>query len=66
MWSKVFALDAFYVVREQGLVNPEAGKAFVDKILAKGGSVDPNVLLRDYLGREPNDKAFFIDLGISV
>lgn len=65
MWSKVFALDAFYVVREQGLLNPEAGKVFVDKILAKGGSVDPNLLLKDYLGREPNDKAFFQDLGIT-
>lgn len=66
MWSKVFALDLFYVVKEQGLLNPEAGKLFVDKILSKGGSIDPNILLKDYLGREPNDKAFFQDLGIAI
>lgn len=64
MWSKVFALDLFYVVREQGLLNPAAGKVFVDKILSKGGSIDPDILLKDYLGREPNDEAFFKDLGI--
>ncbi len=64
MWAKVYALDLFYVLKDQGLVNPQAGKVFVDKILAKGGSVDPNLLLHDYLGREPNQDAFFKDLGI--
>lgn len=64
MWAKVYALDLFYVLKDKGLVNPEAGKVFVDKILAKGGSVDPNLLLHDYLGREPNQDAFFKDLGI--
>lgn len=66
MWSKVFALDIFAVIKKQGLLNPEAGRLFIDKILSKGGSVDPNVLLKDYLGREPQQEAFFEDLGIKV
>lgn len=65
MWSKVFALDLFYMLKKQGLLNPVAGKIFIDKILAQGGSVDPNVLLIEYLGRAPNQDAFFDDLGLT-
>ena len=65
MWSKVFALDLFYKIKEEGLLNPEAGRVIVDKILGKGGSIDPNVLLKDYLGREPNSDAFLQDLGFT-
>jgi len=63
MWSKVFALDLFSVVKQQGLVNPAAGKVFVEKILSKGGSVDPNILLEDYLGRKPSQQAFLEFIG---
>lgn len=65
MWSKVFALDLFYKVKEQGLVSPAAGKLFIDTILSKGGSIDPNILLKNYLGREPQQDAFFKDLGMN-
>jgi thimet oligopeptidase len=64
MWALVYALDIFAQIKPQGLVNPAAGKVFIDKILGKGGSVDPNELLRDYLGREPQQDAFFKDLGL--
>ncbi len=63
-WSKVFALDLFKMIKKQGLTNPAAGKLFTDKVLGKGGSVDPNTLLHDYLGRAPRQDAFFQDLGI--
>jgi len=65
LWSKVFALDIFYQIKQKGLLNPEAGKEFIDTILSKGGSVDPNQMLRDYLGREPKLDAFLDDLGMS-
>ncbi len=63
LWSKVFALDLFYYIKERGLLNSEVGKKYVQKILMPGGSIDPNKLLRDFLGREPNSDAFFKDLG---
>lgn len=63
-WSKVFALDLFDTVKKAGLLNPEIGKEFADKLLAPGGSKDPNELLFDFLGREPNQKAFLKDLGL--
>ncbi|NDD53299.1 hypothetical protein EBZ39_05405 [bacterium] len=64
LWSKVFALDVFYQLRPHGLVNAENGARFVEGILGRGGSVDPNDLLRNYLGREPRVDAFFQDLGL--
>jgi thimet oligopeptidase len=64
MWSKVYALDIFENVRKNGLLSASAGAVLTNKILALGGSVDPNKLLRDYLGREPRQDAFLKDIGI--
>ena len=64
MWSKVFALDLFDAVKRGGLLSPVIGKTFADKLLVPGGSKDPNELLFDFLGREPNQKAFLKDLGL--
>lgn len=65
MWSKVFAIDVFYALKELGgIQNTEAGRRFVEKVLGRGGSVDPNIMLQDFLGREPSQKAFIEDLGI--
>jgi len=66
LWSKVYALDIFENVREKGLLNADAGSVLTNKILAYGGSVDPNQLLRDYLGREPRQDAFLKDIGIKA
>ncbi len=66
MWSKVFALDLFNQVKQVGLLDAGIGKQFVDKVLGKGGSADPNDLLQDFLGREPTQDAFFEDMGLSA
>ena len=64
LWSKVFALDLFAEIKKTGLLNPEIGRRYVQYVIGRGGSADPNELLRDFLGREPNDKAFFEDMGL--
>ncbi|MGB8467668.1 MAG: M3 family metallopeptidase [Candidatus Babeliales bacterium] len=64
LWSKVFALDIFYYIKEHGLLNPTTGKKYATEILMPGGSKDPNELLRTFLGRAPNADAFFKDLGL--
>lgn len=64
LWSKVFALDLFDTIKQHGLLDPIIGKRYVDCILAYGGSKDPNELLKMFLGREPNNKAFLKDLGL--
>lgn len=64
LWSKVFALDIFEQISKEGLLNSEIGKKYQETILAPGGSLDPNVLLENFLGRAPSEKAFFRDLGL--
>jgi len=54
----------FDYIKQFGLVNPEIGSRYADEILGKGGSVDPEILLTNFLGRKPNSNAFFRDLGI--
>jgi thimet oligopeptidase len=58
MWSLVFACDIFGQLKAEGLT-PQAGARFADMLLAKGGSVDPAKLLKNFLGRKPSEKAFF-------
>ncbi len=58
LWALIFAADVFEQIEKEGLLNPAAGKKYLDAILSKGGSKDPNELLFDYLGRKPNQKAF--------
>ena len=59
MWSQVFALDLFKEIKQHGLLNPTVGARYVEKVIGRGGSADPQELLRDFLGRDPNDEAFF-------
>jgi len=64
MWSKVFALDLFNEIKKEGLLNPFIGRKYVADVIGKGGSEDPNTLLKNFLGREPNQEAFLKDLGL--
>lgn len=64
LWSNVFAADVFEHIKKEGLLNPQAGKRYETYILGKGGSKDPNMLLRDYLKREPQQDAFLRKLGL--
>ena len=65
MWSEVFGDDMFSRFENDGVTNPEVGMAYRRAILEKGGTVDPDEMLREFLGREPNNEAFLRKLGIS-
>ncbi|MCH9631034.1 MAG: Oligopeptidase A [Chlamydiia bacterium] len=65
LWSRVFALDVFAEIKKEGLLNPKAGKRYIKEIIGKGGSEDPEVLLRNYLGRDPELGAFLEAYGIN-
>ncbi len=64
LWSRVFGLDLFGEIKKHGLLNPEIGQRYIKEVIGRGGSADPNELLRNFLGREPNDEAFFKDMGL--
>lgn len=64
LWSKVYALDLFEKIKKGGLLNPQVGAELRAHVLGKGGSEEPEILLREFLGREPRSDAFFADLGL--
>jgi Zn-dependent oligopeptidase len=64
LWSKVYAEDIFTRFEENGFMDEKTGYEYRLKILAPGGSRDPDDLVRDFLGRESNSDAFMKSLGI--
>ncbi len=61
MWSEVLALDM--LSRYNGtLMNPETGTLYRKAILARGSEMRGNDLVRSFLGRKPNSKAFFAEI----
>jgi thimet oligopeptidase len=65
MWSEVFGDDMFSRFEEEGVTNPEVGMAYRRAVLERGGTVDPDQMLVEFLGREPNNQAFLAKLGIA-
>jgi thimet oligopeptidase len=66
MWSKVYGDDMFSRFEQEGVLSPKVGMDYRTKILGPGGSKDPMDMLRDFLGREPNEEAFLKFLGIAA
>ena len=61
MWSEVLALDMLSAFGSN-VMNPKVGHRFRDVILANGGQVPPQALVKTFLGREPSNKAFFAEI----
>ncbi len=64
MWAKVYAEDCAAKFEENGMFDLATGKKFRESILAKGGSTEEFSQIVEFLGREPNSKAFLKSLGI--
>ncbi len=59
LWARVYAQDVFSVFEQEGLFNPETGRRYRRTILERGSSVDEEQQLRDFLGRKPQEGAFY-------
>ncbi len=53
LWAEVLSSDAFSKFETDGIFNQQTGQDFLHKILEKGGSEDPDILFRDFRGRDP-------------
>ena len=61
LWSLVVATDLRTAFAADKL-DPAVGRRYRDTVLAQGGQRPPRELVKDFLGREFNAKAFFDDL----
>ena len=62
LWSRALAYDVFSYVEEhiqKGESLRSLGGRYVKEIISKGGSEDPWILLRNFLGRDPSLDVFF-------
>jgi thimet oligopeptidase len=62
MWSEVIALDMLSQY-EGKLMNPDIGQKYRQAILERGGELRGSELVRAFLARDPDSKAFFDEIG---
>jgi thimet oligopeptidase len=63
-WSHVYAEDIFTKFEENGYMDSKTGTEYRQKILAPGGSLDPDDMVRSFLGRDMKTDAFMKSLGL--
>jgi len=66
LWSKVYALEIVGEFKKDGMTNRTTGMNFRQAILEKGNMVDGNVLLKNFLVREPGVEALYTHIGINI
>ncbi len=57
LWSEVLEADVFTRFRSEGIFNRETGRAYVEAILSRGDSDEPEALFRAFMGRDPSPDA---------
>ncbi len=66
LWSEVICCDFFEEFKKNGILNQQIGKKYVDEVLSKGGSIDEEKIVKNFLGREYSIKPFLKHIGIKI
>ncbi|MDH3247412.1 MAG: Zn-dependent oligopeptidase [Acidimicrobiia bacterium] len=66
LWSEVYGDDMWSRFEQEGYTSPEVGADYRREILEAGGARDGMDHLRAFLGREPDNTAFLVNIGIET
>lgn len=64
MWALVFADDMFSVFEQNGVMDQNTGLKLRKIVLERGSTIDEMEIVKEFLGREPNEKAFLKSIGL--
>ena len=56
-WAEVLDADIFSRFKADGIFNRDTAEAFRREIISRGGTEHPAVLFKNFMGREPDNKA---------
>lgn len=65
LWAEVLSCDIFSLFEENGILDAATGQKFLDQLLSRGGSQPPQILFKNFRGREPNQTAFLKSWGLA-
>ncbi len=57
LWSEVLEADLFTRFQSEGIFDRSTGLSFLETILSAGDRDDPEILFRDFMGRDPDPQA---------
>ena len=63
-WAEVLDADIYGRFKEEGIFNTDTAARFRREILAKGGTVAPDILFRNFMGRDPDPQALLRRMGL--
>ena len=64
LWAKVFSEDMFSVFVQNGIMDQKTGLKLKEIVLERGSTVDEMEIVKEFLGREPNEEAFLKSIGL--
>jgi len=64
LWSQVMGDDMYTRFEAAGPLDVGTGAAYRRAVLERGGTIGGDVMVRDFLGREPSNEAFLRGIGL--